>query len=413
MPDKKVLFVIPYMHEGGAQRALSNIQKQLAENEDIEIDTLLNSEINRAYPNSGGVISLHIDKKPRTGSVLFQFIAFVKRVKKLRELKNSGQYSTCISFVDSANIANVISTIFGKKTKIKTVVSVRVSISETAQKQAQYRYVVKPLAKAVYKKADLVVSVSEELKHELIRDFGLDEGKVTTIPNGFDLNDIIVQSEENIPDSIGERIKGKKVIFTAGRLHAVKNQWHLIRAFSAVKSKIPDSLLVIAGSGELDSYLKSVAENMGIADDVIFLGFEKNVYRYMRLADAFVLPSRCEGFPNSLGEALCSGAPCIATDFKTGAREILAPDMLLNGEIIEKATECEFGILTPVCSGRMYNGSEPLEHGETELAGAMIRMLCEDVLNAKYRDRSMQRASELDIKYVIDKWISVIEKDKL
>ena len=87
--------------------------------------------------------------------------------------------------------------------------------------------------------------------------------------------------------------------------------------------------------------------------------------------------------------------------------------MLLNGEIIEKATECEFGILTPVCSGKMYNGSEPLEHGETELAGAMIRMLCEDVLNAKYRDRSMQRARELDIKYVIDKWISVIEKDKL
>ncbi len=404
---KKVLFVIPYMHEGGAQRALSNIQTHLADR--FEMDTLVNSELNRAYPNAGKVISLNIDRKAKTSSPFFQFAAFVKRICRLRELKRSGRYSVCVSFVDSANIANIITRRCGGAT-VKTIISVRTSISRDALKLPQYRFIVRPLAKIMYKKADLVVSVSEELRHELIRDLTLNDKQVISIINGFDTEELKKQSEEDIDDSVKKKVANKKVVFTAGRLNLAKNQWHLIRAFSEVVKAIPDAVLVIAGSGELEEYLKDVVNSLNINENVIFLGFEKNVYRYLRISDVFMLPSGFEGFPNSLGEALCLGVPCIATDFRTGAREILAPELLFDGHEITKVAECTYGLLSPKCSGIRYRGNEPLERSETELANAMMRMLSDRELNNRYRIKSIERAEDLDICGVIDKWSKAIKE---
>ena len=314
MNKKKILFVIPYMHEGGAQRALSNIQTHMPDY--IEMDTLVNSEINRAYPNSGRVLSLNIEKKARTDSVFFQFGVFVRRVRRIRELKRDGSYSACISFVDSANIANIISSMWRCSSQTKTIISIRTSIKQSAIRLPQYRFFVKPVAKLLYKRADMVVSVSEELKLELIKCLGIKADRITAIPNGFDVDGILKLSSEKIDDSLNARIGACKVVFTAGRLNIAKDQWHLIRAFSYVVKSAPDSVLIIAGTGELEKYLKDLASNLGIDRNVIFTGFESNVYKYMCRSDVFVLPSGFEGFPNALGEALCAGAPCIATDFR-------------------------------------------------------------------------------------------------
>lgn len=404
---KRVLFVIPYLSEGGAQRAISNIVRNLPD--DWETDILVNSELSRKYPIKGNVISLNIDKHARTSSLWSQISSFCKRVFYLRKLKDKNEYKACVSFIDSANVANILSSRLGGNKEMKTIVSVRTSLREASKRQVQYRFIVRPLARILYRKADIVVSASEELRRELIDDLKIDKDRVVAITNGFDINEIRQLSKEDLDIVYKERLSGKRIVFTAGRLNIAKNQWHLIRAFSYVKRAIPNSVLVIAGTGELEDYLKGIAEGLGLIEDVIFLGFEKNVYRYSFNSDVFVLPSAFEGFPNALGEALCVGVPCIATDFKTGARELLAPELLFDNTVVEKVTECKYGILTPVCSGIKYGVNDTLEKAEIELANSIIRLISEDQTSKKYRRMSAKRAEDLDIKSAVKKWIDIIE----
>ena len=406
MTKKKILFVIPYMSEGGAQRALSNIQKELANT--YSIDTLINGEFNRVYPNYGNVYTLKIDNRRKKDSVLFQFLVFLKRVHRLRDLKNTNDYIACISFVDSANVANIIT----KSKKTKTIISVRTSIAESAKVLPQYKYIVSPMVKLLYPRADRIITVSEELRRELICSFGINARIIQTIYNGFDIENINMLSQEDIDNSVLLRVKGKRIVFTAGRLNIAKNQWHLIRAFSIIKKKLPNTVLVIAGTGELEEYLQSLTEKLGLSKDIIFLGFESNVYRYMANADVFVLPSCYEGFPNALCEAMCVGAPCVVTDFKTGAREIIAPELLFSDEVLNKATECEYGIITPKCSGKKYIGEEPLESAELELADAITRVLEDERLMVRYRSKSRERSRFFTIHDAARKWEEEIEDKK-
>ena len=398
---RKILFVIPYLYEGGAQRFLSNLQMNLPE--DWEIETLVNSEYNKAYEFRGRIHSLGIETLPRTSSVFFQFKVFLKRVQRLKKLKKTGKYVACISIIDSANVSNILS---GNKT-CKTIISVVTSLL-SINNVPQYRYIVNPLARLLYKKADKVVAVSEELKCELIKTLKLDERTVYAITTGCDLEMITKMKKEPVEDSIYNRIKGNRVICNVGRLSFPKGQWHLIRAFKIVKESIPDVVLVIAGEGELEDYLKGITREMGLSDSVIMLGHTDNVYKYLNVSDVFVFPSLLEGFPNALAEAICVGVPCVATDFKTGAREMIAPDLLFTDCSIDSVTECEYGILTPVCSGKMYEGKDPIEDSEKLLAAAIIRMLDPQVTE-DYIIRIKSKAESLDNDHTVQKWIDVIE----
>ena len=93
------------------------------------------------------------------------------------------------------------------------------------------------------------------------------------------------------------------------------------------------------GEGELESYLKRLINKLNLQDNILMLGHSKNVYKYLKSSDLYVFPSIFEGFPNALAEAICMGLPCIATDFKTGAREIIAPTLLGKKEKIVEQGE--------------------------------------------------------------------------
>lgn len=401
---KKVLFVIPYLVEGGAERALSNITTHFPP--EWHIDILVNDDTVVDYPYKGTVLTLGFTGEMKTDSVFFQFRVLLRRVRRLRALKKRGDYQACVSFLDSANIANVLS---GKR-HCKTILSVRISLKQSAIKP-QYKYVVNPLVKALYGFADKVVAVSAGIREELIADFGLKKENTITIENGYNMEEIRLQCEEKLSDQQEKILSDKKIIATTGRLSRQKGQWHLIRAFSEVAKKIPNAMLMIIGSGELEKELKDLSKAYGLEDQVYFTGHAANPYQYLKRADIFVLPSLYEGFPNALAEAVCMGLPCIATDFRTGARELLAPEMDLLGEEIQCVTEAQYGILTPVCSGVFYgNAKEPLEQSERFLADAVCSMLTDETKQNFYVQRSKERGEGLKIDSVIDKWVNVIEE---
>ena len=94
----------------------------------------------------------------------------------------------------------------------------------------------------------------------------------------------------------------------AGRLEQQKRVDHLVAAWPPVRAKIPDALLLIAGTGSQEKALQSLA-----SDGIQFLGSVKDMLPYLQSADLFVLPSAAEGLSNALLEALACGLPAIAT----------------------------------------------------------------------------------------------------
>jgi len=111
-----------------------------------------------------------------------------------------------------------------------------------------------------------------------------------------------------------------------GRLTRQKGFDILIDSMPTVLMQNPDATLTILGTGELLETLQSRARKLGVHERVSFMQFQKNPWVYLKHADLFVLPSRYEGTPNSLLEALALSTRVVAADCPGGVREIQQVD---------------------------------------------------------------------------------------
>lgn len=101
------------------------------------------------------------------------------------------------------------------------------------------------------------------------------------------------------------------VFITVGELITRKNQELLIRAFS--NANVTNAQLLICGSGREKEHLEQRMQELKIADKVHLLGFRRDIYELLKCSDAFVFPSKQEGLPVALMEAMAAGLPCIAS----------------------------------------------------------------------------------------------------
>src|SRR5699024_11368789 len=107
--------------------------------------------------------------------------------------------------------------------------------------------------------------------------------------------------------------KNEKILVAVGRLVEQKDFKTSIKAFNRVSKEV-NVRLVILGKGPKEKELKQLAEDMGIQHKIEFLGFKQNPYKYMRLADVFILSSKWEGFGHVIVEAMSTGTPVISTN---------------------------------------------------------------------------------------------------
>src|SRR5699024_11269619 len=140
--------------------------------------------------------------------------------------------------------------------------------------------------------------------------------KIIVIHNFYDIKNIREDSIKKLSLK-KQNIFKQPTIITSGRLSNQKGQWHLIRAFSKVKEKIPNAQLVILGKGDLKSKLIDITYKLKLENSIHFLGFQSNPFKYIAEADIFVLPSLYEGFPNALCEAMACGLPVIRSEEHT------------------------------------------------------------------------------------------------
>jgi len=112
-----------------------------------------------------------------------------------------------------------------------------------------------------------------------------------------------------------------RVALWVGRLDPVKGLTILVDAFPSVVREV-DAHLLLAGDGPMRTALTRQIHRLGLADRVHLLGARSDVPGLLKLADVFVFPSRTEGLPNSLLEAMAAGCAIVTTD-APGCRDLI------------------------------------------------------------------------------------------
>lgn len=202
-------------------------------------------------------------------------------------------------------------------------VPVAVSIRNTVSMSAGYIGDDLSAAQALMPRADAVVAVSRGVAADAIRTLGLDARRVHTIYNAKPIAEIRRLADEPVPHP-WFRDDGTPVILSVLKDAPQKDWATLIAAFGQVRRMIPAKLAILGRVSE--GYIERAtahAGKFGVDEDVEFLGFDENPFRYMRAASLFVHSSRHEGLPNVLIEALACGTPVVSTDAPYGPAEIL------------------------------------------------------------------------------------------
>jgi len=197
------------------------------------------------------------------------------------------------------------------------------------------------LMPSILKRADKITVVSSHMRDALAAMPGVDMSNVHVVNNGIDPD---FWCPPAVPRTSG------RTILCAGRLEKVKGIDIMISAFVQIATAVPDAQLVIAGRGSQREALERQVAEKGLTDRVRFLGLlDRDALRAAyHDADLFVMPSRSEGFPVALLEAMATGLPFVASDVggageiateKTG-RLVPPQDVLaLTREVVKAFTE--------------------------------------------------------------------------
>ncbi len=168
----------------------------------------------------------------------------------------------------------------------------------------------------------LNVCVSEGVKRFAVSHGGLREGKLRVIPNGVDAERFASATPVDLC-RFGIPADAWTLV-TVGRLSVQKGHDELLGAVAPLLIADSRMHLLIVGEGPERESLVWLADTLDVSGQVHFSGFQEDVAGILKSCQAFALPSRWEGMPNALLEALAAGLPCIATDVE-GVRELL-PD---------------------------------------------------------------------------------------
>ncbi len=178
-------------------------------------------------------------------------------------------------------------------------------------------------ARTLYPLADAVVSVSRGVAESVRRFVGVDAGRVHAIYNPIPAESIwrLAQDEVTHPWFAGS---GPPVILSVGREAPQKDYPTLVEAFGLARREAAARLVILGKlSAPYRQRLQSLARGHGAEEDLGFVDFDENPFRYMRRAGLLALSSRWEGLPTVVIEALACGTPVVSTDTPYGPREIL------------------------------------------------------------------------------------------
>jgi len=324
---KKILFLVDnwFGDLGGKKKVILMLANALIESYDISfltIDTKISREKIKDFQsglNSRIRIVPHFFKR----DILFYpklFIIFGKKLKNIEPdiviCGGGGPHSNAFfGLIAKAFLP-----------KIKIIFIDQGNPSPLLKKQ---NFLVRKITKMIYKKIDKSISVSKELSEHIKTCFKLKKDQCSFVYNCVN-PDIFKLKSEPIEEKIFDF--DLPFILTACRLDLYSKDFKtLIEAYKIINSQI-NCYLVIIGDGPDRDKIKKMVDDLKLTEKVLMLGYQKNPYKWMKKAKAFVLSSFFEGFSLVLVEAMACDCPVVSSDCDFGPREII--DNGVNGFLV-------------------------------------------------------------------------------
>ncbi|MBT9550653.1 MAG: glycosyltransferase family 4 protein [Hydrogenophaga sp.] len=177
----------------------------------------------------------------------------------------------------------------------------------------------------------------------------------------------------------------RRILLAVGRLSEEKGFDQLLQVFAELAPTNPDWDLVILGEGPLRSQLEQQVHALGLTHRVYLPGRVGNVGDWYARADLYVMSSRFEGFPNTLGEAMAYGCAAVSFDCDTGPRDIIRHEV--------------DGLLVPA--------------GDTKGLGvALQRLMSDDDLRDQMGDRAIEVRERFSMEKIMGLWESLFAAEK-
>lgn len=165
-----------------------------------------------------------------------------------------------------------------------------------------------------------VIGVSAAVVEDLKTAFAVTPAREAVIGNPFDIEDIKQRAAEPAD------VPPQGFLVHVGRFHETKRHDRLLQAYAL--SNIPLPLVLLGqGSPQRKAALQTLAQQLGIADRVIFQGFTLNPYAWISRATMLIVSSDSEGFGNVLIEAMLCGTPVVSTRCPGGPASLLQGDL--------------------------------------------------------------------------------------
>ena len=304
-----LVLVISSLRAGGAERVMATLAGAWAERgHRVELVTTHDGGQPPHYQVSSAVQLRSVD--PRLSGLRKQLAI----IKALRDLVKTSRPDVIVSFLTSTNILTLAAC---RGLGVPVVVSERI---DPDKKRIKRRWSL--LRRLMYRDASLVIA---QTPTAAARYEHLAPGRIRVIPNPLELP---VDSTDGSPCSSETTVHMTgPTIIAVGRLRPAKGFDLALRAMAMLPPALDQWRLLILGEGPSRNDLISLRDELGLKERVSLPGLVPDPWPWLRRADIFLLPSRSEGFPNALCEAMAAGLPVIAADCPSGPADIITPDI--------------------------------------------------------------------------------------
>jgi len=283
LKSPRILYVINSLGIGGAETLLYNVASEIHKNKiaDIDICTL--------YGKGNLGEKLHSEGL-RIYDFSFEHKYSCKAVAELKKLIKNGKYDIVHAHLFPSGYYAALSSFLIEPHRL-------IYTEHNIYNRRRKYKLLRPLENIIYNRFDKIIAVSNTVKDELKNWLPAVSKKTVVIPNAVPIN------------ACSELNKDIDILFV-GRLEKVKGVDLLLDALKILNKGYKT---FIVGNGAERKNLESLARNLGLHDSVVFTGARSDVKDFMCRSKIFVLPSRWEGIPLALLEAMGLGLPVIAS----------------------------------------------------------------------------------------------------
>lgn len=303
MTNKRIVFFIPDLRAGGAERVILNVAKCFLQS-GLNVTLLLGKKEGKLLNKIPAGLDV-IELGSRNSKInMFKFILFCNDFKPDVIIGSLG-----------AVVTMALSKAFISK-KVKLICRLGSTLSAEAGyiRSPIKRFIYKFVNKIIYINSDRLICQSEFMKNDCINFLKVDGRKLEVIYNPVDVEKCLYLSKDE-----AEFFD----LIAIGRLMYPKDYITLIQSIEILIDKGIKIKVGIIGEGSLFGELDSVIKAKKLENHIILLGFKENPYSYLSRSKFLISTSIYEGFSNVIIEALVLGIPIIATDCPSGNREVL------------------------------------------------------------------------------------------